>query len=84
MTDKVKAAEAAPEAQAEAPQLGLGDLNAMVQIIDICSKRGAFEGSELESVGMVRGRIATFVQANTPKEAKEEAPATEAEAPAEE
>lgn len=75
MTDQV-------ETQAEeqqAPGLGLGDLAAVVQIIDVCSKRGAFEGAELESVGAVRGRIAAFLQANAPaEEATEEAPAEEA------
>jgi hypothetical protein len=68
----------------EAPQLGLGDLAAVIQIIDVCSKRGAFEGTELESVGQVRGRIAAFVQANAPQQEEaaegEEAPAEEAAA----
>lgn len=54
--------------EAQAPQLGLGDLAAVIQIIDVCSKRGAFEGTELESVGAVRGRIAAFVQANAPQQ----------------
>ena len=67
--------QGAEEAQAPV-QLGLGDLAAVIQIIDVCSKRGAFEGTELESVGQVRGRIAQFVQANAPKqEAPAEAPA---------
>jgi hypothetical protein len=68
--------------EAQAPiQLGLGDLAAVIQIIDVCSKRGAFEGTELESVGQVRGRIAAFVKANAPQqEATEETPE---EAPAE-
>lgn len=54
-----------------APQLGIGELAAVIQVIDVCSKRGAFEGSELETIGALRGRIAAFVQANTP--AQEEA-----------
>lgn len=68
------------ETQAEetqVPGLGLGDLAAVIQIIDVCSKRGAFEGTELESVGAVRGRIAAFVQANAPEVPEgEEAEAT--------
>lgn len=71
MTDNVE--------QVEAPQLKLQDLAAAVQIIDACAKRGAFEGSEMEVVGAIRGRLAAFLQANAPKE---EAPAEEA--PAEE
>ena len=69
-------------AETQAPQLGLGDLAAVIQIIDVCSKRGAFEGPELESVGQVRGRIAAFVQANAPQKPEENAEA-EAETAAE-
>lgn len=47
----------------EGVQLGLNDIATMVQIIDICSKRGGFEGSELESVGGLRSRIVAFLQA---------------------
>ena len=61
-------------------QISLNDLAAAVQIIDVCSKRGAFQGDELESVGGVRGRIAAFVKANTPEaeETTEEAQGVEA------
>jgi hypothetical protein len=34
----------------------------MINIMDTCAKRGAFEGSELESVGKFRGILAGFVQ----------------------
>jgi len=76
------------EAAAEAPpSLGIQDLAAMVQVIDVCSKRGAFEGPELESVGVLRGRLVKFVEANKPPapegEAEGEQPAAEA-APTEE
>lgn len=64
---EVTETQGAEEAQAPV-QLGLGDLAAVIQIIDVCSKRGAFEGTELESVGAVRGRIAAFVQANAPQQ----------------
>ena len=40
MTEEVNAA-----AEEAAPQLTLGDIATMVQIIDLCSKRGGFEGS---------------------------------------
>lgn len=52
------------EVQEEAApvQLSLADLAAVVQIIDITTKRGAFEGAELESVGTVRNRFASFVE----------------------
>jgi len=52
----------------EAPGIGLQDIAACVQIIDIVTKRGAFEGPELSDVGIVRNRLATFLEANAPKE----------------
>jgi hypothetical protein len=57
--------------------LGIGDLASVVQIIDVCSQRGAFQGSELEAVGALRGRIQQFVKANTPDEEAEESGADE-------
>ena len=69
----------AVETQAAEPvQLSLADIQAVVQIIDICSKRGAFEGAELESIGGLRGRVVGFLEANLPKEGEEAAPAPEA------
>lgn len=51
--------------------LSLQDLASVIQIIDLCSKRGAFEGSELEAVGALRGRFQQFVAANAPAEEEE-------------
>jgi len=71
MSEEVNNTEATEEA---APvQLSLADLAAVVQIIDAASKRGAFEGAELESVGGVRNRLAAFVDSSQP--APEEASA---------
>ena len=72
MTEEVQTQAAEQQA---APSLGLGDLAAMVQVIDVVCERGAFKGPELESVGMLRGRIAKFIDANKP--AAQEAPAEE-------
>ena len=65
MTEEVNAVETA---QDEAPQLSLQDIATMVQIIDVCSKRGGFEGPELEAVGSLRNRVVTFLNAATPKD----------------
>ena len=71
MTEEVNAAvDAAPEEQV-APQLSLQDIATVVQVIDICSKRGAFEGSELEAVGAVRTRIVAFLQAAAPAQGED-------------
>lgn len=65
MAEEVKNAE---EVAGEPVQLSLQDIATVVQIIDICSKRGGFEGPELEAVGGVRNRIVTFLQAAAPKD----------------
>ena len=72
------------EAQAEGVQLSLQDIATMVQIIDLCSKRGGFEGPELETVGALRNRVVTFLnEASKGQETPEgEVPVVE-EAPAE-
>jgi hypothetical protein len=57
------------EQKPAAPQLGMNDLAAVVQMIDIVSRRGAFEGTELTAVGALRAKFADFVQANAPKPA---------------
>ena len=53
-------------------QIGVADLEAVVQIIDACSQRGAFKGDELASVGNVRNRIDAFVKANKPAQSADE------------
>lgn len=63
--------------QQESVQLSIQDLAATVQIIDLCSKRGAFEGAELESVGQVRSRYVAFIEANTEQEEPTEEESTE-------
>jgi hypothetical protein len=71
MTDQVE------NQAAEPVQLSLADIQTFVSIIDICSKRGAFEGAELESVGALRGKTVKFLEASQP--AAEDAPEAEAE-----
>ena len=61
MTDQVE------NQAAEPVQLSLQDIATMVQIIDVCSKRGGFEGPEMEAVGGLRNRIVAFLNANAPK-----------------
>lgn len=73
-------AKEVPTEQAAPPSLGVGDLAAMVQIIDVVSERGSFKGPELESVGILRGRIARFLEAN--KAAADAAAAAEGGQPA--
>ncbi len=58
--------------EAEAPQLSLHDIASTVKIIDVVSKRGAFEGGEMADVGAVRNRLVAFLEATQPAEEVEE------------
>ena len=67
MQRRRKMAEEVNQAE-EQVQLSLQDIATMVQIIDICSRRGGFEGQELEAVGGLRNRVVKFLNANAPKD----------------
>ena len=60
--------EVVNQEQGQAQGLSLQDIATAVQIIDICSRSGGFEGPELASVGGLRERFVSFVQANAPKD----------------
>jgi len=48
--------------------ISLNDLILTVKIIDTCTKRGAFEGGEMATVGQLRNKLETFVKVNAPPE----------------
>jgi hypothetical protein len=50
----------------ENQNITINDLTSVVNIIDVCSQRGAFRGEELAAVGMLRQKFATAVNAATP------------------
>ena len=53
-------------------EIDLQTVKAIVQIIDVCSKRGAFEGGELSQVGQVRESILMAAQEEIKKEQEEQ------------
>lgn len=54
---------AAPETAAqEAPQLSISDLQALLNVIDVASSRGAFRANELTNVGGVADKLTKFLQ----------------------
>lgn len=63
--------------------LNVQDLALAVRLIDICSKRGAFEGNELADVGALRNRIALFVEAHRKATAPAEQQETKTDEPTE-
>jgi len=71
MADKKTETVEAPEEQ-PIHTINLGDLNAVIRIIDVVTKRGAINGDELADVGAVRNRIQEFVTASTPAVAQAE------------
>jgi hypothetical protein len=51
----------------EKVQLSLQDIATVIQMIDITSRRGAYEGRELAGVGMLRNKFEMFLQQNAPQ-----------------
>jgi len=48
------------------PTIDINDIASVVQLIDVCSTRGAFRGEELAIIGALRTKLAEVVKANTP------------------
>lgn len=55
------------------PEITLNDFANIVRIIDVASRRGAFEGKELSSVGSVRDKVEAFVVHYAPKQDQDQA-----------
>ena len=80
MSEETQAPEAA--AEAAAPAVTVNDLVNAYAVIDLASKRGAFQASELAAVGAVANKIKAFVdfvQAQQAEQAEGEAAAEGAE-----
>jgi hypothetical protein len=60
MNDQEQAAQ--EQQQQEPVQLTLNDIATFVQVVDIASRRGAFEGRELQGVGTLRNKVEVFLQ----------------------
>jgi hypothetical protein len=61
------------------PQLSLNDFALVVNIIDVCTERGAFKGNELAPIGQLREKFVAFIKANTPEEDQKPEEAEEAQ-----
>jgi len=78
MSEETQAVEEA--ATTEQPSVTVNDLANVYAIIDLASKRGAFQASELSAVGNVANRVKAFVdfvQAQNAENAEAEGEATE-------
>ena len=54
------------------PSISINDLNLSLQVIDVCSERGAFKGAELKDIGILRDKLYAFIEANKPDEDEDE------------
>jgi hypothetical protein len=75
--------QAAPEAQAVPDSISLNDLGLLLNIVDLASKRGAFQGAELSQVGAIFDKLnafLTFVAEQQTEQAQEAAGEEEAAA----
>lgn len=52
--------------------LTINDLNAVVEIIDVVTQRGAIKGDELLAVGTIRNKIADFIQSQIEEQDSED------------
>ena len=48
--------------------INLSDIKMCLNIIDICSQRGAFKGEELSSIGQIRDKLDVIVKQHNPPE----------------
>lgn len=69
MAEEVKAEQGQPAApESKSPELTINDLGALRTIVDVATQRGAFKAAEMESVGKIYNRLATFLESVTPKQ----------------
>lgn len=53
------------------PSLSVNDLKNLLAIIDVASKRGAFQTKEFGAIGEVYGRVEAFVNFTAPEATEE-------------
>jgi len=56
------------QGQEQKVAINLGDLSTVLQLIDVVSTRGGFQGNELAGVGMLRNKIEAFLRQNAPQQ----------------
>jgi len=74
------AAAPAPTTSVEPVQLTIADLQLLARIVDLASRRGAFQAGELSQVGDAFNKLSGFLAYVESTQVKEEAPAAPAAA----
>jgi hypothetical protein len=62
--------------QQEPVSITMNDIATALQVIDVVSRRGAFQGNELRGVGMLRDKLEIYLQQNAPQQADQVAQQT--------
>ena len=75
-------AEQQQQQEQQPVQISLQDIATVVQMIDVVSRRGAFEGNEMAGVGMLRNKMEVFLRQNAPAGEQPQGQMPNAEAPA--
>lgn len=65
------------EAVVEPVQLTIADLQLIARIVDLASRRGAFQAGEMSQVGVTFDKLSAFLTYVEASQVKEEAPAAE-------
>jgi hypothetical protein len=60
-----------------------GDLSTVLQMIDVVSTRGGFQGNEMAGVGLLRNKIEAYLRQNAPQQEGVAEQGVDVEAPAE-
>lgn len=47
--------------------INFNDLSTVLQLIDVVSTRGGFQGNELAGIGMLRNKLEAFLRQNAPQ-----------------
>jgi hypothetical protein len=72
-----------PDVQAEAapkqPELSVNDLQQLRAVVEVATRRGAFQAAELSAVGQVYDRVNAFLNAVAPPKQEPEVNAQETE-----
>jgi hypothetical protein len=55
------------QGQEQKVTLTLGDISTVLQIIDVVSTRGGFQGNELAGIGMLRNKLEAYLRQNSPQ-----------------
>ena len=75
-----------PHNHDEVPSFNLGDLSAVKQIIEVSSRRGAFNAAELSTIGATYDRLIRFLSHHAPAPEQtaedDDTPVAETETPA--